>query len=176
MSKKKKKNTNRKAKIALNRQKVKNKLSLDSSSKSKQKSSRDSFKNPTIVKAFKLPEPLYPDEIKMSAVILKIAEPLLIKFGRDEKKVKGLISLAVMIWNKQFFKNEEQDKLQESMINSFLPSGGNAEDIGFLLHIQDLFAERKNKYFPDLKIAVLNYDLKFADGNFILNVSSAPIP
>ena len=173
---KKKIDTNRQAKIARKRQKVKNKLSLDSSSKPKQKSSRDSFRNPTIVKAFKLPEPSVPDCIKMSAVILKIAEPLLIKFGRDEKKVKGLIFLAVMEWNKQFFKNEEQDKLQESMINSFLSSEGNAEDIGSLLHIQDLFAERKNKYFPDLKIAILNYDLKFTDGNFILNVTSAPIP
>ncbi|MDY0221086.1 MAG: hypothetical protein RBR67_08110 [Desulfobacterium sp.] len=171
---KKKKNTNRQAKKNRKRQKTKKQLVQDFSPKSKQKSSRDGFTNPIISKAVKLIEP--PDGIKMSAVILKIAEPLLIKFGDDEKRVKTIISLAVIEWNKQSFQKEEQDNLQESMINSFFPSGGNAEDIGSILYIQDLIAERKNKYFPDLKKVVLGYDLKFIDGNFTLNVSSVPFP
>ena len=170
---KKKKITNRQAKIGRKRQKAKKKLSQNYSPKPKQTLSIDCFRNPLISKTTKLIEP--PDGIKMSAVILKLAEPLLKKYGDDEKRVKTIISLTMIEWNKLLSQKEEQDNLEDSIINSLVPSDGAAEDIGSLLYIEDLIAERKNKYFPDLKKIIVGYDLNVANGNITLNISSMPI-
>jgi len=170
---KKKKITNRQAKIGRKRQKAKKKLSQNYSPKPKQKLSIESFRNPLISKTTKLIEP--PDGIKMSAVILKLAEPLLKKYGDNEKRVKTIISLTMIEWNKLLSQKEEQDNLENSIINSLVPSDGDAEDIGSLLYIEDLIAERKNKYFPDLKKIIVGYDLNVANGNITLNISSMPI-
>jgi len=170
---KKKRITNRQAKIGRKRQKAKKKLSQNHSPKPKQKLSIESFRNPLISKTTKLIEP--PDGIQMSAVILKLAEPLLKKYGDNEKKVKTIISLTMIEWNKLLSQKEEQDNLEDSIINALVPSDGDAEDIGSLLYIKDLIAERKNKYFPDLKKIIVGYDLNVAYGNITLNISSMPI-
>ncbi|WP_157067264.1 hypothetical protein, partial [Desulfosarcina cetonica] len=39
-------------------------------------------------------------DVKMSEVILKLAEPLLTKFPDDEKRIETIISLTVIEWNK----------------------------------------------------------------------------
>ena len=78
-------------------------------------------------------------------------------------------------WNKLLLPKEEQDNLEASIINSLVPFDGDAEDIGSLLYIKDLIAERKNKYFPDLKKIIVGYDLNVAEGNITLNISSMPI-
>jgi hypothetical protein len=170
---KKKKNTNRQAKIGQKRQKDKKQLSQNYSPK--QKLSSESFRNPLILQSqsAKFTEPS--DGIKMSAVILKVAEPLLKKYGDNEKRVKSIISLTIIEWNKLLLPNEEQDNIEDSIINLLVPSDGDAEDIGSLLYIKDLIAERKNKYFPDLKKIIVGYDLNVADGNITLNISSMPI-
>lgn len=170
---KKKRITNRQAKIGRKRQRVKKQLSQNYSSKTRQKLSKDSFRNPLISQSAKLTEP--PDGIKMSAVILKLAEPLLIKYGDNEKRAKTIISLAMIEWNKLLSPKEEQDNLEDLIVNSLVPFDGDAEDIGSLLYIKELIAERKNKYFPDLKKVIVGYDLDVADGNIILNISSIPI-
>jgi hypothetical protein len=170
---KKKRITNRQAKIGRKRQKAKKQLSQNYSPKPKQELSIESFRNPLISKTTKLIES--PDGIKMSAVILKLAEPLLKKYGDNEKRVKTIISLTMIEWNKLLSQKEEQDNLEDSIINSLVPSDGDAEDIGSLLYIEDLTAERKNKYFPDLKKIIVGYDLNVANGNITLNISSMPI-
>ncbi|WP_319574859.1 hypothetical protein [uncultured Desulfobacter sp.] len=170
---KKKRITNRQAKIGRKKQKVKKQLSQNYSPKTRQKLSKDSFRNPLISQSAKLTEP--PDGIKMSAVILKLAEPLLKKYGDNEKRAKTIISLTMIEWNKLLLPKEEQDNLEASIINSLVPFDGDAEDIGSLLYIKDLIAERKNKYFPDLKKIIVGYDLNVAEGNITLNISSMPI-
>jgi hypothetical protein len=59
------------------------------------------------------------------------------------------------------------------MLDTLLPDGGDVDMIGSLLHISDLIAERKKKYFPDLKKWIVDYELILSDGDITLNISSA---
>ncbi|WP_459904074.1 hypothetical protein, partial [Desulfosarcina cetonica] len=67
------------------------------------------------------------------------------------------------------------DETQERMLNHLVPPDGDAEQIGVLLYISDLIRERKDRYYPNLKYVITNYDLKVSNGNITLNVSFVPI-
>jgi hypothetical protein len=116
-----------------------------------------------------------PDGVKMSEVILKLADPLLKKYGDDDKIIETIISLTISVWNKMMFPEDEQEKLQDEMIDHMVPRSGDAEDISVIVYINDLITERKNKYFPNLKKVIISYDLTVSRGNIALNVTSAPI-
>lgn len=118
-------------------------------------------------------EPL--DGVKMSEVILKLAGPLLKKYGHDDKKVETIISITITVWNKLMFPESEQEKLLNEIIDCMVPTNGDAEDIGSIVYLTDLITERKKKYFPDLKKIIVNYDLSLSRGNITLNISSAPV-
>ena len=61
------------------------------------------------------------------------------------------------------------------MMEHLVPANGNAEDIGVITYIHDLIAERKMRYFPNLKKAIISYDLTISEGNIALNVTSTPV-
>jgi len=116
-----------------------------------------------------------PDGVKMSEVIFKLADPLLKKYGDDEKLIKTIIPLTIGIWNKLMLPEDEQEKFEDEMIDYIVPKSGDAESVGVLVYINDLITERKNKYFPNLKKAILSYDLTVSRGNIALNITSTPI-
>ena len=106
-----------------------------------------------------------PDEAKMSEVIFKLADPLLKTCGDDDKLIKTIIALTIGVWNKLMFPDDEQGKIEDEMIDYIVPKSGDAEDIGVLVHINDLITERKNRYFPNLRRAIFSYDLTVSRGN-----------
>jgi len=114
-----------------------------------------------------------PDGVKMSAVILKLAEPLLKQFDGNDKQTKTIISLTIFEWNRLMLPEGEREKFQDEMLDTLLPDGGDVDMIGSLLHISDLIADRKKKYFPDLKKWIVDYELILSDGDITLNISSA---
>ncbi len=114
-----------------------------------------------------------PDGVKMSAVILKLAEPLLKQFDDNDKRTKAIISLTIFEWNRLMLPEGEREKFQDEMLDTLLPDGGDVDMIGSLLHISDLIADRKKKYFPDLKKWIVDYELILSDGDITLNISSA---
>ncbi len=116
-----------------------------------------------------------PDGVKMSAVILKLADPLLKKYWNDDKKIEALIALVIFEWNKLMSPIEEQESIEDSILNAIVPPDGNAEDIGSLLYVSNLIAERKKQYFPQIKKFIAEYDLRVANGNITLNITSIPI-
>ena len=116
-----------------------------------------------------------PDGVKMSEVILKLAEPLLIKYGDIDKRIRTIIFLTIFEWNRLMLPDGEREKYQDKMMDSLLPPDENAETVGSLLYLGDLIAERQNKYFPDIKKVIVDYELILSDGNITLNISSAPI-
>ena len=116
-----------------------------------------------------------PDGVKMSEVILKVAEPLLKKFGDDDKRIETIISLTIIEWNNLMFPEDMREKFQDEMIDTLSPPGDEAETVGSLLYISDLIAKRQKKYFPDLKKWIVDYEFIISDGDISLNVSSAPI-
>ena len=46
--------------------------------------------------------------------------------------------------------------------------------VGSILYINQLIAERRKKYFPDLKRFIVDYELIVLDDDITLNISSAP--
>ena len=116
-----------------------------------------------------------PDGVKMSAVILKLAEPLLEKYGDNDKRIKTIISLTIFEWNRLMLPESERKKSQDEMIDKLLPPDGEAETVGSILYISDLIAERQKKYFPEIKKMIVDYELIISNGNITLNISSALI-
>ncbi len=167
--KKTKRITNRQAKIARKKKKVKQAAKypkLESKVK-------DMFKQQGLSGNPKFIDD--PDGVKMSAVVLKLADPLLKKYGINDRRIETIIALTVIEWNKLMYPKSEHEKLHDMTIDRLVPEGGDAEDIGSLLYVSELIAERKKKYFPNLKTIIINYDLSVSNGNITLNVSSAPI-
>ncbi len=113
-----------------------------------------------------------PDGVKMSAVILKLAEPLLKDFDDNDKHTKAIISLTIFEWNRLMLPEGESEKFQDEMLDTLLPPDDPGM-VGSMLHISDLIAERKKKYFPDLKNWIVDYKLIISDGDITLNISSA---
>jgi len=109
----------------------------------------------------------------MSAVILKLAEPLLKQFDDNDKRTKAIISLTIFEWNRLMLPEGEREKFQDEMFNTLLPPGDDPDMVGSLIHISDLIAERKEKYFPDFKKWIVDYELILSDGDITLNISSA---
>lgn len=114
-----------------------------------------------------------PDGVKMSAVILKLAEPLLEQFGDDDNRTRAIISLTIFEWNRLMLPEGEGEKFQDEMLDTLLPPGEEADMVGSLLHISDLIAERQGIYFPDLRKWIVDYELIISDGDITLNISSA---
>ena len=115
-----------------------------------------------------------PDGVKMSEVILNLADPLLKQFGDNDKRIKTIISLTIFEWNRLMLPEDEREKFQNEMFDKLLPPGDDADMIGSILNINQLIAERQKKYFLDIKKIIFVYELIVADGNITLNISSAP--
>ncbi len=113
------------------------------------------------------------DGVKMSEVILKIAEPLLKKFGDNDKLIKTIVSLTIVEWNRLMLPEEKREKLQDEMIDTLSSQDDEAETVGSLLYVSDLIAERQKKYFPDLRKWIVDYELIVSGGDITLNISSA---
>jgi hypothetical protein len=176
MSKKKNKKkariTNRQAKIRLKKKKPDKKL--NTKYKNLQQKVESGFKQKKIsTEGIEFRES--PDGVKMSAVILKLAEPLLKKYGDIDKRIKTIISLTIFERNRLMLPESEREKFQDEMINTLLPPDEEAETVGSILYLSDLIAERQKKYFPDIKKIIVDYKLFVSDGNITLNISSAPI-
>ena len=176
MSKKKRKKkariTNRPAKIRQKKKKPDKKLNTNY--KRLQQKVESGFKKQGIsTEGIEFVESL--DGVKMSEVILKLAEPLLKKYGDDEKRIKTIISLTILEWNRLMLPEDEREKFQEEMIDKLSPPGDDADMVGSILYINELIAKRQKKYFPDLKKLIIDYELIVSDGKITLNISSAPI-
>ena len=112
----------------------------------------------------------------MSAVILKLAEPLLQKYGADPKRAEAIIALTVVAWNKSLFPADKQVDLEKDIVNALVPVDGDAESIGASIYMMELIEERRKKLFPNLRKLVVHYDFCTSDGSISLNVASATIP
>ena len=114
-------------------------------------------------------------EVKMSGVILKLAEPLLRKCEGNDQKLEGAIVATIVVWNKLLLPEARQSDIDKKIIDAVVPPDGPAEDVGTLVEMTELITERRNRYFPDLKQLVVNYDLQVSERGMTLNVSSVPI-
>jgi hypothetical protein len=115
-------------------------------------------------------------EPRMSAVILKIAEPWLKRRGTTAQQAKAIVSLCVAGWNKAMLPPDMQPAVEKELVDGFVPKDGSAEIVGVVIEVMDQVADRRNSLFPNLHKLVVDFDLKIGGGVLTLNVSSAPIP
>ena len=94
---------------------------------------------------------------------------------RDDKLIKMVISLTIIIWNKLMFPSDMQENIDDEMIDHLVPMDGDAENIGSIVYLTDLITKRKDEYFPDLKKVIIGYDLSVSNGDITLNISSTQI-
>ena len=116
-----------------------------------------------------------PDEIKMSAVIIKLAQPYIRRYWGNEMRVRGIISLTITIWNMTFLPEKEQTELQETIIEEILPKDCDAQDVATTLRFFDNLKDRKRELFPDIRTFIMGHDLRLDSENIHLSVSSVPL-
>ena len=102
------------------------------------------------------------DNVKMSAVILKLAEPLLSECQNNEKRLQSAIAVTISVWNKLLLPDDKQSEFYKTLIDSLVAPNGRAEDIGTIVEITELISERRNRYFPDLRQLVDECLIEFA--------------
>lgn len=115
-------------------------------------------------------------EPKMSEVILKLANPLMKKYGTDAKRTKTILALAIAGWNKAMIPADKQSAIEKDLIDSFIPKDGMAQDMVVLVEVMDLITDRREEFYPDLRKLIVDYEVIIAGGHLTLNVSSAPLP
>lgn len=115
-----------------------------------------------------------PNEIKMSAVILKLAESYIRMYWGNEIRVRGIISLAIAVWNMTFLPQEEQIQLQEKWIEEVLPKDSDAQDVTTMLRVFENLQERKKDLFPNIRTFIIGHDLRIDSENIHLDISSVP--
>jgi len=115
-------------------------------------------------------------ELKASAVILTLAEPLLKKHGTNAERKEAIIALTIAAWNKAMLPEGKQGPVEKEIINKLVPSDGSAENVAVIIEIMDIVEERRRELFPNLRMLVANYDFQVSESGMTLNVSSAPLP
>jgi hypothetical protein len=115
-------------------------------------------------------------ELKMSAVILELAEPLLEDHGTDSQRVEAIIVLTIVAWNKSLLPADKQDDVLKDAVNTIVPANGDAEVVGTVVYMLDLIEARRKKLYPGLRKLVANYDLDVSEGRISLNIASMEIP
>lgn len=117
-----------------------------------------------------------PDEVKMSAVILKLAEPLLERYATDENRVRTAIFLTVYVWNMLMLPEPDRRVARDRLIDEAVPPNGDAQDVGSILYLVEWIEQGKERHYPDLRKLIVDYDVRIGGGELTLDVKSAPIP
>ena len=116
-----------------------------------------------------------PDEIKMSAVILKLAEPYIKMYWGNEIRVRGIISLAIIVWNMKYLPQKEQFELQENWIKGVLPNDCDDQDVASMRHVFENLQKRQRELFPNIRKFIMEHVLRLDSENIHLDISSAPL-
>jgi hypothetical protein len=114
----------------------------------------------------------YSVAIKMSEVILELADPLLDGDVSNAKEVDFIVQLTIAAWNKAIFPADRQAAMEKEIIDTLVPPDGKAEQVGTVIQALDIVDERRKKLFPNLRRFVVDYDLQVSEGRVALNILS----
>lgn len=114
-----------------------------------------------------------PDDIKMSEAILKLAEPLLQKYGANKERVRGILTLAVTAWNMSMLPESHEEQITENMASS-LPKELLAEDVSVVIEVIFMLMKRKREHFQNIQRIIIGHEVVETEKGWDLTVSSAP--
>jgi hypothetical protein len=109
--------------------------------------------------------------IKMSAILSEFAEPLLKEAG-DDSSAKMAVSMAVTCWNLALMPEDEHEGLINDMKAKL---SGTKSDEKITEDIARMFIARKKDLYSHIRKLVVDYDVKFIDGQLHLNIVSTQI-
>ena len=107
---------------------------------------------------------------KMSEVIFDFAKPLLDEC-RDSDTEKKAISLAILVWNVSLLPQKSRNHAIQKMHSNLL-SSDDAADLATMMYYVDMLMERKRKYFPNNKRAIIDYQFSGSGKDRRLDVAS----
>ena len=116
-----------------------------------------------------------PDDIRMSEIILTLAEPLLQKYGKNFQRAHGILTLAVTVWNLTMLPEPDEEQIVAEITNG-LPQEFSAEDVAVLLQTIYMLMRRKQELFQDIQRIIVKLDLRETENGFDLTAFSAPVP
>jgi hypothetical protein len=122
------------------------------------------------------PLPALPfDSVKMSDVIVHVAEPILKDYGNTPETVRRIISLTITAWNLAVLpEDKREDRFQKS---AELVCVGDPEYLSVFRWMCDLVAERKRRYYPDLNRLIADFQFSPGEsGGIHLSVMSLVSP
>jgi hypothetical protein len=114
------------------------------------------------------------DDIKMSEVILKLAEPLLQRHGTNMERARGILTLAVTAWNMGMLLETSEEQIKENIATS-LSKEFLAEDLSVVLKVINMLMERKRQYFAHIQRIIINHEVVETEKGWDLNVSSVTV-
>ena len=108
----------------------------------------------------------------LSEAIIQLVQPLSDTFT-SEKRIRPLISIAVLAWNLSIASAETREKLKNETLEK-LPKEMGEESIETIMEQLDRFIASKQLLFPDISHYIVDYNLSFdGNGNYTLDVKSA---
>jgi hypothetical protein len=116
---------------------------------------------------------------KMSEVIEHLAEPLIDELGDSPERIERIIMMTTVGWNLTLFPPQERDEQLKTMAKKMFPDDDEAQSV--MSWVCDLVAERKQKYYPNLKNLILDVHFEREPDNtvyfevaYCLEESSSP--
>lgn len=115
-----------------------------------------------------------PGDIKISEAILRIAKPLMDRYGEDRKRVEAIIALATIAWNKALLPVHAKSAFATKSIETLSPRGRDAELTTTVTYLLEQIEERRKKLFPHPRAFIVSFDVQERVGTYTLNVCSMP--
>lgn len=97
-----------------------------------------------------------PREPTIADKLIQYAQPILEQAGNHRTAAKGAMNVAILIWNASI---EGDDKVADAKKTLAGLPGATAEQVEDLVKVM---LERKNDMFPDEKLLITNFVLKFS--------------
>jgi hypothetical protein len=108
---------------------------------------------------------------KMSKVLERFAEPYMENVTLADQGLHKLYTLCVMAWNAALRPENEQEEVIDEIVRTYLTRGTEADRRVFRRLVESMI-ERKKTHFPNVKRAILSFDLKDMGDTYYLNVAS----
>src|SRR3990167_8419238 len=106
-------------------------------------------------------------EVKMSEVILHLAEELL-EYATSKQDSNKAITVTCAAWNLAIFPDEKQQKEINNLIAGIDDEQGKQDTRDIINAIID----KKNRYYPNIKRMIVDFDLQGDHNNLRLNIAS----
>ena len=114
------------------------------------------------------------DDVKMSEILLTLAEPLMKQYGKNYERIHGILDLAMTAWNLSMLPEPTEEQIVAEIAGS-LPKQFSAEEVAVMIKTIYMLMNRKRELFQDIQRVITKIDLRESAAKLDLTVFSVPI-